>query len=58
MKRKTWKCVSKIISGFRRQTDRTVLQVDVILCKKSGSTRAHHLAIPLQVTILRQPQPT
>lgn len=28
IKRKTWKCVSKIISGFRKQIDKTMLQVD------------------------------
>lgn len=58
MKRKTWKCVSKIISGFRRRTDRTVLQVDAVLFKKRCSTRDYHLAIPLQVTILRATQLT
>lgn len=28
MKRKTWKCVSKIISGFRKRIDGIMLHVD------------------------------
>lgn len=57
MKRKTWKCVSKITSGFRWCVDRTELQVGAVLCRKSCSTRDHHPATPLQVTILRTTQP-